>query len=544
MVAWQVPYGMSGDDTLLRFRPSSFRNHRNGCPQKAALKARPGLSRRDPQAGPARSGVETYGLGPLDEVLDLHEFDGLSVEAAFSRWRDRPRRAPHPALIPWTDHAVRGYVAASARISGGIPMAPLSRAWARQRFVSEDGTMAVWEETATGRRYVGDGLRELRFSRPESVLNRPRDETEITVAAAVLAAGRPVLNRFSRGKRFALGRFERPEHVRIIEIGCVDGSVNVLFDGSPEAALARYDDDVCAKLRSVASGGAYRPGHDCLGCPLLGACPAVPNRPGLFGVDDVSRPLRSWSISTSRSHETCGPRPHFRDLHLPGNHVVEESAATIRGRAVHDRIESLHRRTPPRPCTADDAPDSPSVWLDKSSSSDVRQARLGIQMVGDHSLVCPLKDTDLEEAEILPEHSVAVFDPAANVVVIAKVDLLYRVSGAWSLRETKTSEQVNEDDLLKRFPQISLALMLSAEGALAGGPAGCRVELERLTATGPVLSVFSSHDPEFVAEAHEVVRTRFARWHADVELKTRPGKACRTCAFTRWCPDAVTKEEK
>jgi hypothetical protein len=160
-------------------------------------------------------------------------------------------------------------------------------------------------------------------------------------------------------------------------------------------------------------------------------------------------------------------------------------------------------------------------------------------MIGDHFLVCPLRGAD-EETEVHPERSVVVYDPAANVVVIAKVDLLYRTAGVWRLRETKTARHLNEGNPLTRFPQISLAILLSAEGLLPGGRGGCRVELERLTAYGPVMSEFDVHDPELVAEAREVVRSRVVDWHADERLATKPGKkACGECGFTRWCPDAA-----
>ncbi|MFI0418820.1 PD-(D/E)XK nuclease family protein [Spongiactinospora sp. 9N601] len=534
---WQMPPGVSGDASLLRFRPSSIKGPESGCPQRLALKVRPGLLWPAQPDRPAQR-METYGMGPFYRVLDSIEFDGMSPEAAVARWQERSKRPFHPALIRWTEHAVQHFRSAMARYrSGRTPLKPVSRDWIRERPPTENGTVAG-EELATGRRYEGHGIRELWIPRPDTVEDRERHEGEIAVAAAVLAEGRPLLNRLWRGTRAILGRYERPDRVRIIEVGCVDGSLNVLFDDTPEAAIVKYRRDAEESLRDAAVGNDHRPGYDCVTCPLLATCPAVPSHPGLLGIHDDSKPLRSWSLTTVREHRTCGPIPHFRELRLPSDGGAKESEATLRGRAVHDWIEKRHRRSPLQPCRGDDVPDPQADQGQVMLPNDGFQTRLGIQMIGDHSLVCPLRGAD-EHARALPEHVVVVYDPAANTVVIAKIDLLYRVKGEWRFRETKTSRYLNEGDLLKRYPQISLAVLLSAEGLLPGGPGGCRVELERLTANGPVLTEFDVHDPDLVADAREVVRSHVHDWHGDETLATKPGTACAECGFTRWCSDAV-----
>lgn len=526
MVDWQIPEGITGDENFLRFRPSIAMASERGCPLRLALKVRPDLVRdrslhRD---------KPNYGMGPVHNVLDRMELDGELEALALSKELQQGRKPIHPALARWTEHAVQQY---QNRVKNSAHLEPVSRDWVRLLDISHDGIPLVHEETVTGRRFEKDRVRELRILRMGSVERRPRNESEIALAAAVLAEGRPALSKLWKKGPATLGRSERPRQVRVVEIGCLDDTANVLFEDTPEAAVDKYQREAEELLRAVAAGSERRPGNDCAKCPLIGMCPAVPSRGGLLGIDDASKPLRTWSLTTTRQHRKCGPIPYFYDLRLPQERNAEQSPAIERGNAVHEWIEAKHLRTPRQACRADDVPD---LTREERFADDALQAKLGMRMIGDHSLVCPLRDTD-QETEVYPEHPVVVYDPAANVVVIAKTDLLYLTAGVWRLRETKTSQYPSEGDLLKKFPQIALAIVFSAEGVLGAGNTVCRVELERLTAHGPTLIEFDVRDPEVVAEARKVVQLEVAGWHADLARATKPGKECRTCVFTRWCPD-------
>jgi hypothetical protein len=65
-----------------------------------------------------------------------------------------------------------------------------------------------------------------------------------------------------------------------------------------------------------------------------------------------------------------------------------------------------------------------------------------------------------------------------------------------------------------------------------------RVELERLSASGPVVGELDVDDPEVVAAARTVVRARVEAWHASPALTAKPGKVCTTCPFNQWCPES------
>jgi hypothetical protein len=526
---------LSAINALVRIRPADLRSSEKKCPAQVALKIRPGAIR------PRRADrtLTRWGLGPLHKVLDRIEFGQLSVEEALADWAAAPERPFHPMLGRWTGHAVRNYVAAVAKLPP-VPgvrldgLQPVSRLWARQRGPLRPGHPRVYEEMVTDRRYAGDSIRELRVVRTGSVRDRPRDETEVAVAVGVLAGGRPVLSSPWGDKPLSLGAFEPVRLVRLVEIGCADASYQVLFAGTPEEAYARYDSDVDADVDQVIAGNSYRPGDDCGRCAAVATCPEVPSRPGLLGISGTGLPRRSWSVTTGRYHRRCPARSHAESLFLPRDRSAEDNEAVVRGKAVHAWIESRHRRTPPRACTPDDAPGPGEKWQYGGHTLVGLQARLATQMIADHALVCPLRDGD---TEVHPEQSVVVYDPDADVVVIAKTDLLYRVDDRWTLRETKTVKKLSEGDLLERYPQMALAVLL-AHARVLPGTEPCEVELERLTGSGPVLTCLDAAAPDVIAQAQRVLKAHVSDWYSDVRYPTRPGQACGDCPFTRWCPDA------
>lgn len=548
MAGWQLPEGMSGDHGLVRVRPADAKGDERRCPQRLAMKVRPGVSRTD-RAVKSDRGMEKSSVGPLNEVLDLIEFDLLSVEDALERWRERLVKPCHPALAQWTAHAVRSYLAAAAEIAADsglveeMGLEPVSRQWARQRRSAEGGASSVYEETVTGRRYARRSVRELRLLRTRSVEDRQEDKAEIAVAAGVLAGASPVLSARWERKKLALGTSDSVSQVRVVEVGLADGSHRVLFDGTVDEAHHRYAREAKERLSAVTAGGGYRPGEDCAECPLVDACPAVPSRPGFLGVGDSTKPRRSWSATTWRTYRKCPAQAHLQDLFLPRDSSAEDSEATRRGQAVHKWIEDQHSRVPARGCGPAEVPGPPEKWKAGRWVVEGSQARLGVQMVGDHALTCPLRGLP-EDAEVYPERPVVVYDPDADVVVIAKTDLLYRSADRWVLRETKTCRVLDEGDLLVQYPQLALAVLLSAEGVLPGGEERCRVELERLTGTGPVVSELDVDDPDLVDRARRIVSEHAAGWHADTRFKARPSKECVRCPFTRWCPEAVVVGER
>jgi hypothetical protein len=540
MADWPVPEGLEGDTGLLRVHASAARTGERACPQYLAAKVRPGLwpAQRTPRKQP---GLAQFPLDPVTVLLDMVEFDGLTLGQAYVRLCAGDLKGrPHPALLRWAEHGAARYLSAGAALDAarGWAAEPASRQWVMQA-VPPGGI--TYELCAWGRQYESaDGSkRELRVPTVKAVAARAADPAEAAAAALVLARGRMSLGRPRTGEAHRLGRPQPVSCIRVVEVGCADGSSRVIFEGTPDKARRQYDEHARKRLAAVTAGGEYRPGNNCTDCKLLGTCPALPRRPGLLGIPGTGRPARSWSVTNGRHYLACPAQDYLERLHLPPAADSEPGSSVRRGQAVHAWLAGHHARQPVRPCSPEDVPDNPDAWSAGGWRVTGEDARLGVQMIGDHSLVCALQGLP-PDAVVLPEHQLLVYDPDASVLVIAKTDLLYEAGGAWVLRETKTTRTISEGSLLERYPQAALGIMLLAAGIPGGSVERNRVELERLTPAGPLLDVLDPSDPDLHAEACRVIRDLAARWRADDRAIAVPGHGCLTCGVSRWCPDAAT----
>lgn len=532
------------DRTVVRIYPNHAAKITKSCPRYLAAKARPVTWKA--LADPAEQrGLDTFATAPVEDVLDRVEFDARTAEEALadhfssassSRW--------HPGLRQWIVHAVQAYLRTTVELSevDGKFLRPVEREWAVQHPARPQPGQDVREMRAIGRGYESpDGeVREIRMLRTHSVapLRRPvppPDLPELAATAIVVADGRMVLGRWN--VPLAMSRtVPAVRRVRIVEIGLYDGTRHVVFDETAARTRELYARHARSVLSESVNGEGYLPGHDCVRCRLRDTCPALPRRPGLLGVHGPTAPARSWSVTTGRRYQNCPGQAHFRDLRLPYPAASEYSLAARRGKAVHQWIEDQHNRVPRRPCHPAETPLGPSWWPSWSLHGEA--VRLGEQMIGDHAEECPLARMT-ESDTIRSEHPVVVYDQESNVVVHAKIDTVYTDSGTTVLRETKTTTQVDEGDLLRRYPQIALYLVLAGEGLFGDRS---RVELERLTPAGALVTRFEPTDAWLVAEARAVMHALAAPWHGDLSLRPTPGKVCDTCEMSIWCPETTRKD--
>ena len=549
MSSWRPPPGMKGNAGLVRVSSRTARADERACPASASAKARPGVWPRG-RANSRRPARPEFALGPFMMALDLIEHKKVPPEAALERAATEAGRLPaHPGLMEWTQDAVRCYLTAvpgMARPAGGVALEPTAHEWVyRWSGALPGGEPAVYEITAWGRRYrsPNGSVRELRLPRLGSAGARERDPAEVAVAAYVAAFGVPA----ERPQRWrdpfrARACPDRVARVRIVEYGCADGSVQVLFDGTPAEAEAAFRDLGRPKLREAVSGTAERPGEGCADCKLLAGCRTLPRAPGLLGILGGGQPLRTWSVTNGRDYAICPARDHLRRLHLPRTGEYDRPAR--RGKAVHARIEELHRRHPPQPCTEHDLRADLEQWQEEWEL-DAEQAQLGARQLAWHLPVCPLAP-GAPVGQVRPEPALAVYDPLADVIVLAKPDLLYQDRGAWVWRETKTGRRTRtrETDVLGKYPQAALATVLLAAGVLGGERDGSRVELEILRPDGPDIHLMDPRDPVAVGRAREVVRELAEAWHGDLLLDPHPGHWCADCEVARWCTARLQANER
>jgi hypothetical protein len=382
-------------------------------------------------------------------------------------------------------------------------------------------------------------VREFRFLRFGAAGGRDRDLAEVGLAAYTAAHGSPAPEPVKWSVPFQIDRTEQAvRYMRILEVGLLDGSHKIFFEGTSAQAEDLYKEHTRDQVRVVTAGKARTPGYDCADCKLITACGTLPRIPGLLGISDPAAPLRTWSVSNGRYYERCPAQDHLMRLHLPKENEYTPEAE--RGQAVHEWLAEKHRSEHKVPCTVRDVPETPDDWRVGKWHVTGDQARCGAQMLASHADVCLFHRRD-QITELRPEPELAFHDTSANVIIIAKPDMLYLDDGAWVWRETKTRQGTRNHgaDIFTEFPQVALAVALLSENALGGeNPSGARIELELLTPDCGDVLIIDPHDPEQIVKARGVVNRLAAPWHADETAQARPGRHCARCPVRRWCPDA------
>ncbi|MFJ9430496.1 PD-(D/E)XK nuclease family protein [Streptomyces sp. NPDC101490] len=489
------------------------------CPAADALTARGYLATHTvPRRGER---LEHFTLGPFMEACDARRSASSSGEPP----RGRRTHRVHDALRVWTEHGLENYAVAFPEDQ---ELREVDPRWTYRHRPSGPDTRAADEYrfTVWGRclASVDGSLRELRL--PVHRIGPGLPPAEFVAAAAlVLAEGAPG---------------PPPERVRIVEFALFDGRTRQLFDGSRAEALALYRASGRAALTTLLDSQEYRPGPSCGGCVFAQVCPALRSAPGLLGVTSTNRPRRTWSVTNGRNYRDCPARDHMRRLRLPAADAIERDAPAERGRALHAYLADRHAQSPLRPCTAD----VPDHWVPTGFDLPEHERALGVTLLRRHAEVCPLSRV-ADGTDVRTEPRVVRHDTAADVVVVAAPDLLYRDGESWVWRETKTSasDHVSTRPLLDRYPQLALAVLLVARGDLGGTRARARVELELLRPGGADLEVIDPFVPANLNASEKVLRAMVADWHDDDAFAPAPGRSCARCEMSRWCSAKAAVEE-
>ncbi|MFQ6230116.1 PD-(D/E)XK nuclease family protein [Nocardia sp. NPDC002869] len=399
------------------------------------------------------------------------------------------------------------------------------------------------ERTAWGRRYSSpDGLvRELWIPSIGSV-RADRPVAEVAAAAAVVAQGAECTKpKWPNTYRELSTQSRRPDIVRIVGFGSLNGEVEELFAGTSDTVRDDYRNHTAEIFAQAVSGaGAPVPGADCVNCRVINRCDALRRTPRLWNADDpaIHAPRRTLSVWDLRVHTECPARYHLlRQLKLRS--AYEESAAARRGRAVDGWLNEHHRSPMPGGCRSAGLPDNPAAWSAEGHHLTGQPALDGAAMLAQHRVLCPVGRGE-SFGDIQVQRQVVAYDETLEVIVIATPDLLYTDGGGWVWRETKTSTSPlwDREPLLRTYPQLAMATLLLAAGALPGAPRRSRVELEHLTPDRCTLETIDPSRPTVLAEARSVIEDLAGPLLADRTFTPRPGRHCDGCEVRRWCSAA------
>ncbi|MFD9518825.1 PD-(D/E)XK nuclease family protein [Streptomyces sp. NPDC059979] len=535
---WQKPPGVTGDSALVRVGLPVLRQEEEACPLKWALKARPRV--RSAVDGWRTSPVVEFSFAAWETLVDAVEFPGKPESR-------RGEAIVTPAHLAWGREATASYLAARKRFlreqeaEGLLRTVPVQERWVAAKAGDVPG-VRKYELEVWGRQYATpDGsVRELWLPQLGS-LRPTRPLAELAAAAGALAYGVPSDTGRYTAERSALHpQGPGPDRVRIIGVGLGDGSISVLraegsaiaADWTGDEARELFERHTAHRVTPATSGTERRPGQDCSDCKALSSCTAVKRIPGLLGVPNRSpgRKRRTVSVSDLRAYRDCPSRYHLTRV-LSLRALRTENEAIRRGRAVDAWLNARHADPRRVPCRHIPLPDAlPGLGPDELAPA--------LAMLERHRARCPF-DRISEEDTCLPQHRITVYDPEADVVVLADCDLVYTERGGVVIRETKTSayRYSANGELMDLHPQLALAVLFVASGTLTGDPRRSRIELETLRPDGSAEEELDPFDPATVEQARSVVRDLAAPWATAAEYPEAPrsGYDCGQCEARRWC---------
>ncbi|MFC8383568.1 PD-(D/E)XK nuclease family protein [Nocardia sp. NPDC057272] len=552
MGTWIRPPGTKGSIGLVRVSSVIAREAPHDCPVHVAIRVRPQMqaSTRRSRTTPA---FIDFVFAPLMNALDHLEFGPSTLNNTIAELRRTEGRfedtgpPAHPGLLSWTEEVLDRYVAARRERHGAIDgsggdLVPVSADWVAC-FGDINGRpdergIRRFERTAWGRRYASpDGrVRELWLPSIGSV-REDRPDAEIAAAASVVAHGIECsLPKWWTPYDELDNRSPIPETVRIIGFGSLNGRTEPLFDGGQDTVRDAYRTHAAPTFARAVAGGSPAPGASCVKCKAIVQCSALPRTPGLWGAGrDASGPRRSLSVWDLRVHAECPTRYHLtRQLKLRADHV--ESSAAHRGRAVDGWLNERHREPSPDGCRGEALPADPADWSAEGHQLTGQDALDGAAMLARHQVLCPVgRGESFTDFQV--QRQVTAYDENLDVVVIATPDLLYTDGGGWVWRETKTSKSPlwDRDPLMRTYPQLAMATLILAAGALNGAPRRSRVELELLTPDRCNLETLDPSQPKVVDEARTIIASLAAPLLGDSTFAPRPGRHCHSCEVRRWC---------
>ena len=367
----------------------------------------------------------------------------------------------------------------------------------------------------------------------------------VATAARVLADGLATNRPSAWGAPYvpspkALGAAER---VIVELIGVVDSSYRLLLDESASQARERFT-QVVPKAALLVVGGKPRACRNCIKCQAKQVCELPSRRPGLLGLEGISAYPRVLTPSSLSEYRMCPHLSYLKNVLGLTAPFRGESPGQRRGHLAHAWLARAHERG--IRCSQSDLPDpsSPEVgeiatalgW----SADDYQDVH---PWLAAHIEICPLSHH--EPSSTCPEVDVIAKDTDADLLVIARPDLLYATNQQINWRETKTvtAPVVHDpDDFLEAYPQLPLAICMLADHATdgelsisLGATEPGEVELELLWPGGSQVLKWNANHPATVSKARHLIAGMVDQWAFDKEWRPSANPPCKWCSMASIC---------
>jgi hypothetical protein len=511
---------LTGDPRLVKVSASDV-SGACACGRFLALKTRPRVKAVDgwQRLFAPWDERQPFPLGDVAAILqkaDGHDFDTYEAQSAWLAEAIDEVKV-HRLLRAYVSLAVENILDAHEAIESEV---------GRLRLLPGDPLIgnSTRQLTAWGPVYeTGDGVREIRRFRLGSVRADEESMRWAVIAAHVAAAYRTP-----------------PRRMRVVEIGAVDGSVEVLFDGTADEARSRFADSGRSMAAAAADEDHVVPCRSCGECKGAGSCRALISVDGMLGQPGRGYSSRSLSPRDLDQYSTCPAQWLLSAcLHLPFDNSGGDGAA--RGRAVHRWLRAAHARGVP--CTDADLPGPASGLGIASEVLTEAEYEIAYPFLVQHAGQCPLRG---DAALVLADENVYGYDHDAEVVPAIRPDLIYRAGDRLVIREFKTADRPYESgtaEAYDRHLQVPFSIAMLNAGLIRhyGATSGA-VELELMTSSGLFVWTWEAADPAVASVAADRVARAAADWHEDGTWATQPGPHCAWCPVRRWCPDSDTRQ--
>lgn len=519
-MTWDPPIDIAGNRAILRISASDVSSD-GTCGRALAFKIRPQVSLRTWQPSRAPWGTVPFVLGDvLDIATAAHKqvFVDYQAQRAWVEQR-MDQGAVHRLLRSYVAHSIENYLDAHEASEAEIGE-PLAVAERNPSIDGQGRSLNVWGPLYTS----SSGVREIRRVRIGAARVEPEPGDMRWAATAAEVARR--VNAGTIASR-----------IRVVEVGLADGSRAVLLDCDPQQVVTTFAAQVRPHIESMTTQDHVVTGWDCNGCKAAGGCEALIPMDGLFDLTRSRLGTRSVSASALKTYSECPARWLMtKEIHLPQNR--DESHSQVRGNAVHRWLALAHSRG--TACAFSDLPTPGEESGIADGVLDALEYELAFPYLLNHVNDCPLAQAGAVVVGV--EKDVRGFDHHADLLAVARPDLLYMDDDVLVVREVKSSEREyagGRDEAYDRNRQVPFMLRMFASGlASKYGVASGRVEIELLTPQSQSVFTWSTDDAALSLIAADDLTRSVEEWHEDGEWRTKPGPQCTRCPVARWCPDA------
>ncbi len=405
-----------GDPSILKVSATDIASA-SSCPRHLAVKIRPDVKSRRWRR--SFGSEKTFVLGIVtDLVRAAHSSEWAHDPQHLAGWiaQELERRRIHRLLRPYATVAVTNILEAHWDIEDEI--GPL------QLFQS-DPSIGHRRAYADG---VGPALSHGRRRSRDPPLPARHGSRRTRRLRTCSGPTRPLRSQPAIPSR------DTPVRIRVVEIGAADGSITVLFDGSPAEADAEFSAEAKHVAGSLGDLADATPGFECASCKVAGACEALIPVPEVLGQPIKGYASRSVAPSDLDRYQRCPAQWLLAsDLNLPTD--PEYSGAQTRGLLVHTWLEAAHARGVG--CSDADLP-APGGDIGLAATvMDAADYAIAHPYLRHHVSSCPLATDGVEY--VASETAIHGFDHDAEVIAVTKPDLVFRVGDRLVAREVKTT---------------------------------------------------------------------------------------------------------